>query len=34
MMAAETENARPDLPMWNGMGELAIITLPTDIITE
>ena len=34
MMAAETENTQPSPPLANGMGELAIITLPTDIITE
>ena len=34
MMAAETENAQPSPPLANGMGELAIIALPTDIIIE
>ena len=33
-MAAETENAQPSPPLANGMSELAIITLPTNIITE
>ena len=31
MMAAETENAQPSPPLAKGMGELAIITLPTNI---
>ena len=33
-VAAETENAQPSPRLANVMSELAIITLPTNIITE